>query len=157
MLRLLLIMLLLVTNSVVAHEYKNDEVNVDHPWARPTFALATTGAVYLSLENLTDAPKTLVKASVDSSVAAKAELHDVLMDGDVMKMREQTMGVGIPAGGTVAFAPGGKHIMLLGLNGPLTEGKEFNLTLHFEDKSAIDVVVYVENPQSSNDEPAHQH
>lgn len=155
--RLLFCAMLLLSANTIAHDYQNENIKVDHPWARPTFALATTGAVYLSLENLTKESKTLLSASVSEDIASTAELHDVLMDGDVMKMREQTAGVEIPAGDAIDFSPGGKHIMLLGLKGPLQEGDSFGLTLHFNDNSSIDVVVYVEQPDNKDSNTSHHH
>jgi len=57
----------------------------------------------------------------------------------VARMREMEGGLDIPAGQSVALNPGGKHIMLMGLTGPLVEGAEITLTLTFEKAGAIEV------------------
>ncbi|MBT0586005.1 copper chaperone PCu(A)C [Alteromonas oceanisediminis] len=136
-----------LVSSAVAHEFSNDNFHIDHPWARPTFALATTGAAYLSIHNMSSEDDRLVAASVSAEVADEVQLHDVLMDGEMMKMREMQDGVVLPSRKTVEFRPGGKHIMLLGLKGPLNEGSRFQLTLHFAQGDDVEVTVNVEQPQ----------
>jgi copper(I)-binding protein len=74
--------------------------------------------------------------------AARAELHESAMAGMVMKMRPLSA-VAIPAGQSVAFAPGGMHIMLLGLKAPLREGQSFPLTLTFAKAGTQTVTVAV--------------
>lgn len=128
---------------------------MDHPWARPTFALATTAAAYLSIHNIGESSDRLVEASVDSSIADEVQLHDVLMDGEMMRMRQMTSGVPISQDEQVSFTPGGKHIMLLGLKGPLNEGESFPLTLYFEKSGAMVVTVNVEKPK--RDTGSHSH
>jgi periplasmic copper chaperone A len=67
------------------------------------------------------------------------------MAGMVMKMRPLA-GLDIPAGQPVTLKPGGEHIMLLDLNGPLREGQSFPLTLTFEKAGTREVSVAIEKP-----------
>ena len=67
------------------------------------------------------------------------------MAGTVMQMRPLAA-LDIPAGQPVTLKPGGEHIMLIGLNGPLREGQSFPLTLTFEKAGAQEVSVAVEKP-----------
>jgi len=67
------------------------------------------------------------------------------MEGNVMKMR-RVDAVEVPAGQTVAFAPGGLHVMLIGLKEPLITGKTFPLTLNFEQAGAVTLEVAVGQP-----------
>lgn len=140
-----------------AHDYKHASFHADHPWARPTFALATTGAVYLTLDYLGDSADRLVAASVSPAIAAEVQIHDVIVQGDVMQMRHQKDGVAFQASESVSFAPGGKHIMLLGLAGPLKDGSQFDMTLHFEKADDLAVVVKVENPKEQPQEDHSHH
>lgn len=144
-------------SSANAHDYDHDNFHVDHPWARPTFALATTGAVYLTLANTGGISDTITGASVPESIAREAQLHDVIMDGDIMRMRHLEQGIEVQPESKVEFAPSGKHVMLLGLTGPLKLGQEFSLTLHFADADDLSVVVYVEQPEKSKAHSHHQH
>jgi len=115
-------------------------ITIEQAWARPTVASVANGAAYLVIKNTGKADDTLTGA--ETSVAAKAELHESSMEGSVMKMRP--LGdVMVPANGSVAFKPGGKHIMLLGLKAPLTAGQGFTLTLHFKNAGTQTVKVDV--------------
>ncbi|MDM7861551.1 copper chaperone PCu(A)C [Alteromonas sp. ASW11-36] len=154
---LILLLVLFCVIPVNAHDYRHDSFEVDHPWARPTFAMATTGAVYLSLTNVTESADTVTGVSVPTTIAREAQLHDVLMDGDIMRMRHMEQGLVVEPAAKVDFAPSGKHIMLLGLTGPLELGQEFPLTLHFAQAEDLDVTVYVEQPEKSDDEVHHNH
>ena len=110
-------------------------ITIEQAWARPTAASVANGAAYLTIKNTGKTDDTLTGA--ETSAAAKAELHESSMEGNVMKMRP--LGdVTVPAGGSAEFKPGGKHIMLLGLKAPLMAGQSFTLTLHFKNAGAND-------------------
>jgi|SRR6185503_11341976 len=103
-------------------------IDITDAWARATAGTANTAAIYLHLVSAKD-PDRLV--SVDASAAQKIEVHEESNQGGVARMATLP-GVDIPAGGTVNFAPGGKHLMLTGLKAPLKEGESFLITLTFE-------------------------
>lgn len=130
-----------------AHEHKQakGKVTVENAWARATFALAKTGAVYLSIDNQSENNLMLLSVSVDSTVASDAQLHETLMEEEMMQMREATDGFEIPSGSTLEFSPGGKHIMLMGLEKPLITGEQFVLSLRFENNKVIRVPVEVKD------------
>jgi periplasmic copper chaperone A len=108
------------------------------PWARATPGIARTGAVYLTIRS----PAADRLVSVSTPVAAAAEPHAMEMHGMVMRMRE-LRSVSIPPGRPVSFAPGGMHIMLIGLKAPLRQGASFPLTLDFAKAGAETVTVRV--------------
>lgn len=109
-------------------------VVVSDVWAR---ASATqTSAAYLTIENRTGEDDTLLEAR--SPVAATVEIHDMTMEDMVMRMR-RLENLPVAAGESVQLAPGGKHIMLIGLAGPLDEGASVPLTLVFEKAGEIGV------------------
>ena len=70
--------------------------------------------------------------SARSPVAGLVEIHEMSMDGDVMKMRALPGGLDLPAGKAVALKPGGYHLMLLDLKQPLKAGDTVSVTLVFE-------------------------
>ena len=90
--------------------------------------------------------------SVDSPIAAEAQLHEHVMQGDLMKM-QQVPSVEIPAGGTVTFAPMAYHVMLLNPSDRslLSDGKRFPMTLHFQKAGDVSVEVAVQKkaPESA--------
>lgn len=113
-----------------AHEYKIGELQIIHPWAKPSLKGVPNGAAYMAISNSGDEEDVLV--SVSSSVAENVELHTMEMTGGVMRMRPIEGGITLPAHDTVLLEPGGKHIMLIGLKEPLAPGSRFDLTLTFE-------------------------
>ena len=124
-------------------------VEVKNAWARATPGKAETGAAYLTVE--TTAPDRLTGAS--TPVAAKAELHEMTMQGGVMKMRELGA-VDVPAGHAVVLKPGAAHIMLMGLKQPLRAGESFPLTLDFEKAGRREVTVTIEKAGAMGPEHA---
>jgi periplasmic copper chaperone A len=114
-------------------------VEVKSAWARATPGNAENGAAYLTLESPT--PDRLT--GVSTSVAKKAELHTMTMEGGVMRMQPLDA-VDLPAGQPVTLKPGAMHIMLLGLTRKLLPGQSFPLTLSFEKAGTREVTVSVE-------------
>lgn len=112
-------------------------LEVKGAWARATFALAKTGAAYMNLQNNGAQDIRLTSVSVDESIASVSELHHTVMRDDMMSMQELEDGIVIAAGQTVEFAPGGKHIMLMGLTGPLEAGKQIEVTLNFDNGNKV--------------------
>jgi periplasmic copper chaperone A len=136
--------------AVVPPSKAADQIELRQPWARATPGKAQIAAVYLTIR----APAGDRLVSVSSPVAARAELHESAMAGMVMKMRPLA-GLAIPAGQTVALAPGAIHIMLVGLKAPLRERQSFALTLTFEKAGPQTVTVMVGKVGAMGPPPAH--
>jgi copper(I)-binding protein len=112
-------------------------ITVKGAFARPSPSAGGTGGVFLTITNNSGAADRLVGASTPA--AKMVEIHETIDDNGVMKMRPVAGGFEIPAGGELELKPGGKHLMLMGLTQPLTEGGEVEVTLKFE--KAGDVTV----------------
>ena len=97
---------------------------------RATVGSMSSSAAYVSIMNHGKMADRLLDAT--SNLARKTELHQMEMDNGVMKMRPVENGIDIPAGKTIHLAPGGYHVMLIGLNAPLTAGSIFEITLVFQ-------------------------
>ena len=76
--------------------------------------------------------------SVSSPVAGVAEVHEMKMDGDIMKMRAVVGGLDLPAGKAVALTPGGYHVMLMDLKAALPKDSTVPLTLVFKDARGVE-------------------
>ena len=137
---------LFLAGPALAHGYKAGAIEIEHPWARATAEGMANGAAYLVLKNEGKTADRLVSAS--SPAAAKVELHTHIDDNGVMKMREINA-IDIGPDATVKLAPGGLHVMLLGLKEPLKKGKAFPLTLTFEKAGAVAVEVSVQGAGDS--------
>lgn len=115
-------------------------LSIAEPWAAATPDGATVAAGYLVVNNPTAAADTLVSAS--SPRAARLEIHEMKMEGEMMRMRAVEM-LEAPAGGALVLAPGGYHLMFIGIDAPFVEGQEAPVTLTFAKAVAIDVVLPV--------------
>ncbi len=104
------------------------QTTVKDAWVRGTVAQQTATGAFLQI--LSPAGGRLV--SVNSPVAANAELHEMAMEGDTMRMRALPEGLPLPAGKWVALAPGGNHVMLTGLKAALKSGEPIDLSLVVE-------------------------
>ncbi|MGE8152389.1 copper chaperone PCu(A)C [Pseudomonas vancouverensis] len=126
-----------------AHEYKVGDLEIEHPWSQELPPNAPTVAAYFVINNEGKTADRLL--SVDSPIAGEAQLHEHVMQGDVMKM-QHVPNVDVPAGGEVTFAPMAYHVMLLNLKDRslLADGKRFPMTLHFEKAGDVKVEVAVQ-------------
>ncbi len=120
----------------LAQEIKAGDLTIATPWARATPKGAEVGAGYLEIRNAGGAPDRLTGGSADF---ADVEIHEMTMQGGVMKMREMKDGLAIPAHGAVKLAPGGYHVMFTHLKRPLVKGETVKATLTFEHAGAVAV------------------
>jgi copper(I)-binding protein len=112
-------------------------IAVEGAFARPSPSEGGTGGAFMTIANNSGAADRLIRAS--SPAAKMVEIHETIDDNGVMKMRPVAGGFEIPAGGKLELKPGGKHIMLMGLTAPLTEGGEVEITLTFEKAGEVTV------------------
>ena len=124
---------------------------VEDPWAATTAPGATVAAGYVTLRNTSSEPAHLVSAS--SPRAERVELHEMSMEGGMMRMRPVDAIV-IPAGGAVTLAPGGLHIMFLDINAPFANGERIPVTLQFVNGATE--VAFVARPRGARS-GGHEH
>lgn len=137
------VLVALAAAAAAAHDYKAGAIEIDHPYARSTAAGQSNGGGYMKLVNGGGAADRLV--SVSAGVAHSVELHEMTMDGNVMRMR-QVDGIALQPGQTVELKPGGYHVMFVGLKAPLKAGDTFPMTLKFEKSGEVRVDVKIEAP-----------
>jgi copper(I)-binding protein len=75
--------------------------------------------------------------SASTPAAGLAEVHEMRLEGDIMRMQALKDGLDLPAGQTVELKPGGYHLMLLDLKSPLAKGSTVALTLVFVDAKGV--------------------
>ncbi len=100
-------------------------VTVSNPWARATVAQQQASGVFMDLRSAHDDAQLV---GVKTDAASTAEVHEMRMEDNVMKMRA-VPSVKLPNGQAVSLKPGGYHIMLMGLKKPLVAGENVDLTL----------------------------
>lgn len=145
----------LLALPAAAHEYAIGSLKIGHPYSRAMPPAAPTNAAFFSISNNGKAADKLLGAS--SPLASTVELHNNLNDSGVMRMRPLAGGISVAPGETLKLAPGGLHLMLLGVKQQPHAGDKFPLTLKFEKAGDISVEVKVEDgaamPMPSHDMP----
>lgn len=127
-------------------------VSVTDAWARATMPGQKVSAAYMQIR--ADAPARLLSAT--SPVVPRVEVHEMKMDGSVMRMR-QLQAVELPAGKTVSLEPGGLHIMLMNLPKPIAAGDVIPLTLVIESGGAQQTVEVKAEARAPGRGPMHGH
>jgi periplasmic copper chaperone A len=120
-------------------------VEVKDTWARATVQGQKATGAFMKITAKEGA--TLV--GVSSPVAGVAEVHEMKMDGDVMKMRALDSGLALPAGKAVELKPGGYHVMLMDLKLPLKKDTTIPLTLTFKDAKGVQTTQELKVPVST--------
>lgn len=143
---------LAVAVPALAHDYSAGALRIAHPWSRPSPVGAPAGAGYMTIINTGATDDRLTGGS--TPVAARLEIHEMSMAGGVMKMRPVSGGLVIAAGDTVTLAPGGYHIMFIGLKAALKVGDHVPATLRFQKAGSVEVDFVVQQPPAGG---AHDH
>jgi copper(I)-binding protein len=116
-----------------------EAASVDDPWVRATVPGQSVAAAYLEIT----AKSAAALVGADSPLARKAELHTMMLDGGVMKMRP-VAAVELPANQRVSLKPGGYHIMLLDIRRELKAGERVPLRLVVRDAKGVKSTLKVE-------------
>jgi copper(I)-binding protein len=145
-----------VTTLAYGHGSSKGDLVINHPYAAPSLAGVPNGAAYVrSIKNKGDLPDRLLSAS--TPVAARVELHRMVLDGTVMRMRE-VPAIDLPPNATTSLRHGGEyHLMLTGLKQALKVDDRFKLTLNFERAGSQTVEVWVQKPRGAASANEHDH
>jgi copper(I)-binding protein len=130
----------------------HDKLNVDDAYVRLSAVSGNPSAAYFSLNGGPVADRLL---SVSSPMAIRTELHDTKMEGGMMKMISLADGLEVPAKSEIAFASGGKHVMLYDVSPKVVVGGKMPLILSFA--SGTKVETQAEVIAAGADAPGHQH
>jgi periplasmic copper chaperone A len=119
-------------------------IQVDGAWARATVQGQKASGAFMRLT----AKTAMQLVAVASPVAGVAEVHEMTMDKDVMRMRAVSA-IDLPAGKAVELKPGGYHVMLMDLKAPLKANTQVPLTLTFKDASGVQTRMEISLPVST--------
>jgi len=120
---------------------------------RATIGSMPSSAAYLSITNHGGTADRLL--AVESVLARKTELHTMDFTNGVMKMRQIDGGIAIPAGKTIQLAPGGFHVMLIGLKAALNADKNYQVTFMFEKAGKVKLTGLAKRPADLKMPDAH--
>ena len=142
----------LLAASAFAQDANVGSISIVHPWARATPGAVKNSAAFMMFDNKGAADKLI---GVSGDVAREIQIHSMITEAGVMKMRE-IKSLDIPANGKAELKPGGFHVMLIGLKDGLKEGEKFPLKLKFEKAGEVTVQVTAEKP-GAHDHAEHKH
>ena len=125
---------LIIAAALLAGMAHAQSVDVKDAWVRTSVQGQKATGAFMKL-TAKDGAK-LVAAS--SPVAGVTEVHEMKMEGDIMKMKAVAGGLDLPAGKTVELKPGGYHVMLMDLKAALPKDSTIPLTLVFKDAKGME-------------------
>jgi periplasmic copper chaperone A len=132
-------------------------LQVENAWIRPTVAGQQGTGGFMTLKSKIGV--TVTGVSVDAAIGA-AELHEMAMVGDIMRMRAVEK-LNVPAGKALELKPGGYHLMLVGLKSPLAKGSQVPVTFTYKDAKGVagkvDVKIPVEIASPHKASMSHDH
>jgi len=146
-----IIYILILSFSFIAqaHKYEAENMLVDHPWMK---AFNNNGAGYFKIKNTGNTDIHLLEVVSDS--VDNIELHTIIMEEDVAKMRPIKGGVIIKVGESMEFKPMGNHLMFFGINKKLGEGELMEANFKFKNSKDLLVKFKIESNKSSHN---HEH
>jgi copper(I)-binding protein len=121
--------------SVHAQEAKVGSIKIENAYTRSTVPGQQVAGGFMKIENKGGVDQ-LISAS--SPVAGEVQLHEMAMEGNVMKMR-QVKDIPVPAGGAVELKPGGLHLMFMNIKAPLAAGETVPVKLKFAKAGEVEV------------------
>jgi hypothetical protein len=129
--------------TALAQTYTAGSLKIEQPWVRATPGGAKVGGGYLTITNTGTTPDRLIGGSL--AQAKRVEVHEMKMEGGMMKMREVKGGLEIKPGQKVELKPGGYHVMFMDLSAPFKQGDKLKGQLRFEKAGTVDVEFKVES------------
>jgi hypothetical protein len=120
----------------VSQTVTTSAIQIENAYTRATVPGQQVAGGFMKIENKGASVDQLVSAS--SPAAGEVQLHEMAMDGNVMKMR-QVKDIAVPAGGAVELKPGGLHLMFMGIKAPLTAGETVPVKLKFAKAGEVEV------------------
>lgn len=133
--------------AVQAQNAKVGNVQIENAYTRATVPGQQAAGGFMKIENKGAADQLV---SARSPVAGEVQLHEMAMDGNVMKMR-QVKYIAVPAGGAVELKPDGLHLMFMNINAPLIDGETVPVKLKFAKAGEVEVKMPVNAMGASAD------
>lgn len=142
-----------LATPALAADYTAGSLKISTPWARATPKGAQVGGGFMTITNTGTAPDRLIGGA--TAVSSSFEVHEMSMDGGIMKMRMLKDGLEIKPGETVTLKPGGYHVMFIGLKDQLKQGGAFKSTLEFAKAGKVEVEFKIEGIAASGGPSGH--
>jgi periplasmic copper chaperone A len=128
--------------NALAEDFSVGTIAIGHPWTRATPKGAAVAGGYMTISNKGTMPDRLIGGS--TAIATEFQVHSMVMEQGVAKMRPVEGGLEIKPGETVELKPGSFHIMLMGVKQQIEKGQKVKGTLEFANAGKIDIEYAVE-------------
>ena len=129
--------LAMLATPAAADDAQVGDIVITKPWTRVTPPGAKVAGGFMKITNKGKAADRLIGGSI--TIANKLEVHEMSMDGGMMKMREVAGGLEIKPGDSVELKPGSYHVMFIDLQAAPAEGKPVKGTLQFEKAGKVEI------------------
>lgn len=143
----------MLASPALAADYTAGSLKISTPWARATPKGAQVGGGFMTITNTGKASDRLIGGA--SGISNSFEVHEMSMDGGIMKMRMLKDGLEIKPGETVTLKPGSYHVMFIGLKDQLKQGDVFKTTLEFAKAGKVEVEFKIEGIAASGGPSGH--
>ena len=128
-----------LSGAAMAQNASVGPIKIENAYTRSTVPGQQVAGGFMKIENKGIADQLV---SVSSPAAGEVQLHEMAMEGSVMKMR-QVKDITVPAGGSVELKPGGLHLMFMNIKSPLTAGETVPVKLKFAKAGEVEVRIPV--------------
>ena len=133
----------LIAGAASAKNFSVGSIEISNPWIRATPRGASVAGAYLTVVNIGAEAERLMGGSIAG--VSRLEVHRMVMDGNVAKMRPVEGGLEIKPGQSVALTPDSFHVMLIGFKQQFQQGQHVKGTLEFQKAGKVDVEFTVES------------
>ena len=141
------------TSSSFADSINFNGLLISDFWIKSSIGNNKMTSGYLTIENTSNFDERLV--SLTSEISKKTQLHDMIINNDIMKMKHLIDGIVIKANSKVSFKPGSYHVMFMKLKNPLIVMNKYLVTLKFENSGSVIIKMPVQNKKSKNKTKKH--
>ncbi|MCB1520391.1 MAG: copper chaperone PCu(A)C [Hyphomicrobiaceae bacterium] len=151
-----LVMLALTALAVPAsaRDITAGDLVISNPWTRVTPPGAKVAGGFLTITNNGKEADRLIGGS--AVISHRLEVHEMSMEGGIMKMQEVAGGLEIKPGATVVLKPGSYHVMFLDLKASPVEGTPITGTLKFEKAGEVTIAYDVAPLGAKSSEAGHE-
>jgi periplasmic copper chaperone A len=112
-------------------------LKITDAWTKAMLPGQLVGGGFLTVENTGTEADRLISATSD--ITPDLQIHEMKMEGDVMKMRQLVEGLELPAGARIELKPGGLHLMFMKMTSPFKEGDKVKIKLKFEKAGEVEL------------------
>jgi copper(I)-binding protein len=147
--------LVLLPVPASAQSIRHGDLVITAPWTREPPKGARVAGGFMRITNTGSSPDRLLGGA--APFAKRFEVHEMAVEGGVMRMRELAGGLEIKPGETIELRPGGLHVMYLDITEAPLAGRQVKTVLRFERAGAIEIDMTVEAPAAGAPSGGHKH